>query len=137
MAGSTLLFRADSLPFEAYAEGLIPTAASLGLADGEYTVEVILEGGSGKATVTSPAKLTVENGAATAEIIWSSSHYDYMRIGEEKYLPVTVEGGSTFILPVPAFDLKLRVAADTTAMSKAHEIDYTLCFKSDSLRSAG
>ncbi len=131
-----MLLRADSLPYEAYAEGVIPTAESLGLADGEYTVEVILEGGSGRATVTSPAKLTVEDGAASAEIIWSSSNYDYMRIGEEKYLPVTTEGGSTFILPVEAFDLKLRVAADTTAMSKAHEIDYTLFFRSDSLQSA-
>ena len=46
--------------------------------DGEYTVEVTLEGGSGKATVDSQAKVTVKDGVAYATITWSSTHYDYM-----------------------------------------------------------
>ena len=45
----TLLFRADSLPMEAFREGFFVTAESLGLADGDYLVDVSLSGGSGKA----------------------------------------------------------------------------------------
>ena len=47
-------------------------------ADGEYTVSVALEGGSGRATVDSPATLTVADGKMTATIAWSSPNYDYM-----------------------------------------------------------
>ena len=70
--------------------------SELNLADGEYTVEVTMEGGSGRASVQSPTELSVENGQAEAKIVWSSSHYDYMKVGEEKYLPVNTEGNSTY-----------------------------------------
>ena len=70
----TLLFRADSLPADAFADGVINTIESLGLADGEYTVDVSLEGGSGRAKINSPARLTIENGEAFAEIVWGSSN---------------------------------------------------------------
>lgn len=40
-----LLFRADSLPAEAFAEGKITTAESLNLVDGSYTAAVTLTGG--------------------------------------------------------------------------------------------
>ena len=130
----TLLFLSDSLPADAFREGFLPTVESLGLADGEYTVEVRLRGGTGKASVSSPARLMVENGAAVAEIVWSSSKYDYVRIGEEMYLPVNTEGNSTFLLPVGCFDHSLAIVADTTAMSQPHEIAYTLYFVSGSVR---
>lgn len=129
----TLLFRADSLPVEAFGEGVVKTAADLGLADGEYTVEVTLSGGSGRASVQSPAKLTIENGEASADILWSSSNYDYMLVNGEKYLPVSTENGSEFIIPVTGFDYNMPVSADTTAMSTPHEIEYTLNFDSGSI----
>ena len=44
----TLVFRSDSLPAEAFSEGSLVTAESLGLADGSYRAEVKLEGGSGE-----------------------------------------------------------------------------------------
>lgn len=131
-----LLFRADSLPTDAFSEGVLTTADSLGLADGIYTAEVELVGGSGKASVESPAKLTVEGGQVTAEIIWSSSNYDYMIVGGEKYLPMNTEGNSTFEIPAEAFDWRLPVKADTTAMSEPHEIAYTLRFDSASIEKA-
>lgn len=133
----TLVFRADSLPLEAFQDGLFATAESLGLEDGRYTVEVQMTGGSGKASVESPAMLRVENGVARAEIVWSSSNYDYMRVGEQQFLPVNTEGNSVFEIPVTAFDWKLTVYADTTAMSTPHEIEYTLCFDSSTLEKAG
>lgn len=129
----TLLFRADSLPVEAFGEGIVKTAADLGLADGEYTVEVTLSGGSGRASVQSPAKLTIENGEASADILWSSSNYDYMLVNGEKYLPVSTENGSEFIIPVTGFDYNMSVSADTTAMSTPYEIEYTLNFDSGSI----
>ena len=49
--------------------------SEMNLADGEYTVEVTMEGGSGRASIQSPTELTIENGQAQAEIVWSSSHY--------------------------------------------------------------
>ena len=45
----TLVFRADSLPAEAFQESAFATVQSLGLADGSYTAAVQLEGGSGRA----------------------------------------------------------------------------------------
>ena len=129
-----LVFRADSLPEDALPEQEKVTAESLGLADGEYTAAVQLEGGSGKASVQSPAKLTVSGGKATAEIIWSSNKYDYMIVDGEKYLPTDTAEFSVFEIPVSAFDRKLKIAADTTAMSTPHEIEYTLYFDSASVQ---
>lgn len=133
-----LCFRADSLPMDAIAEGTVATVESLGLEDGEYTVEVTLEGGSGKAGVDSPAQLTVENGQAYALIVWSSSNYDYMKVDDVQYNTVNQElglqGGSAFKIPVSGFDWKIAVKADTTAMSEPHEIDYTLYFDSTTIR---
>ena len=97
-------------------------------ADGTYTAAVVLEGGSGRATVESPAALTVAEGKMTATIVWSSPNYDYMIVDGEKYLPTNTEGNSTFEIPVAALGTPLAVTADTVAMSKPHEIEYTLTF---------
>ena len=126
----TLVFLASSLPENARREQEMTTVEDLALADGTYLVDVALEGGSGKTTVTSPAKLTVENGEATAEIIFSSPYYDYVLVGEEKLEPVNEEGDSTFLIPVKGFDYRMAITADTVAMSTPHEIDYHLCFDS-------
>ena len=101
-------------------------------ADGSYTCEVTLEGGSGRATVDSPAALTVADGKMTATIVWSSPNYDYMIVDGEKYLPTNTEGNSTFEIPVSAFGVPLSVVADTVAMSTPHEIEYTLTFSAPS-----
>ena len=105
-------------------------------ADGSYTCAVTLEGGSGRATVESPAALTVADGIMTATIVWSSPNYDYMLVDGEKYLPVNADGNSTFEIPVAALDAALAVTADTVAMSTPHEIDYTLTFDSATLAAA-
>ena len=101
-------------------------------ADGSYTCEVTLEGGSGRATVDSPAALTVADSKMTATIVWSSPNYDYMIVDGEKYLPTNTEGNSTFEIPVSALGVPLSVVADTVAMSTPHEIEYTLTFSAPS-----
>ena len=112
------------------AQPLIQEAAETP-ADGEYSVSVTLEGGSGRATVESPAALTVADGKMTAAIVWSSPNYDYMIVDGEKYLPTNTEGNSTFEIPVAALGTPLAVTADTVAMSTPHEIEYTLTFTLD------
>lgn len=129
-----LVFRADSLPVEAFADGVISTAETLGLEDGSYSIEVSLSGGSGKSSVESPAKLQIENGAASATIVWSSSNYDYMKVNDEKFEMINTEGNSTFTIPVLYFDRGMAVIADTIAMSQPHEIEYTLTFHSDTIK---
>ncbi|MBR3645772.1 MAG: hypothetical protein IKN54_05080 [Lachnospiraceae bacterium] len=105
--------------------------AEIILEDGSYETAVVLEGGSGKSTVTSPCKIKVEDGQYFATIEWSSPNYDYMIVNEEKYLPVNTSGNSTFEIPFNVFDEPVAVQADTVAMSKPHLIDYTLTFDSN------
>ena len=104
----------------------IHAGAEMDLEDGEYTVEVALEGGSGRATVDSPTTLKVENGAATLTVTWSSPNYDYMLVDGEKYLPVNTEGNSVFEIPVKVLNEPFDVVGDTTAMSEPHEVEYKL-----------
>ena len=129
----TLVFRSDSLPLSAFADGVLMTPASLQLADGVYSVEVSLTGGSGKARVESPAHLTVSDGVCTAEIVWGSKNYDYMKVEGVQYFPINTEGNSAFEIPVTVFDRPMAVIADTVAMSQPHEISYSLLFDSSSL----
>ena len=132
----TLLVRSDSLPDDALLSFSKTEIESLALADGQYTAEVTLQGGSGKAQVASPARLTVENGTVTAEIIWSSNKYDYMKVADVRYDPVSTEEHSVFEIPVDGFDYAMPVIADTTAMSTPHEIEYTLFFDSKTITQA-
>lgn len=133
----TLVFRADSLPAEAFMEGRIATAESLGLADGTYRIDVALGGGSGRTSVESPALLTVRDGQMTARIVFSSPNYDYMKVDGVQYDRVNEEGNSAFEIPVSGLDFPMAVIADTIAMSVPHEIEYTLTFDSSSLEPEG
>lgn len=99
------------------------------LKDGDYQVKLSMEGGTGRATVESPAKMTVKDGKATLTVVWSSPNYDYMLVDGEKYEPVNEEGNSTFEIPVSVLGEAFPVTADTTAMSKPHEIDYQFTCK--------
>ena len=105
------------------------------LADGSYTIELTMEGGSGRASIQSPAQLAVADGAATATLEWSSPNYDYMLVNGEKYLPVNTEGNSVFEVPVEALDVPLTMIGDTVAMSTPHEVEYTVTFHSETLES--
>lgn len=101
--------------------------------DGQYKIDVSMEGGSGRASIESPTELQVENKTGVATITFSSPNYDYMIIEDETYLPVNTEGNSAFEIPVLKYDEGFEVIADTTAMSVPHEIEYTLCFDSSSI----
>ena len=131
-----LVFRADSLPAEAFADGKVAAAESLKLEDGSYTVAVRLEGGSGRAAVETPAALRIEDGKAFAVITWGSSNYDYMKVDGEKLDLISTGGNSSFEIPVRVFDRKMPVIADTIAMSEPYEVEYTLVFDSTTIKKA-
>ena len=95
--------------------------------EGTYTCEVTLSGGSGRASVASPAELTSDGGTLTATIQWSSPHYEYMIVDGVQYDPIQQEGNSTFQIPV-VLDADMAVSASTVAMSEPHLVEYTLYF---------
>lgn len=103
------------------------------LADGEYTVEAVLSGGTGRAKLLNPTALTVSEGKITATIVWSSSNYDYMIVNGDQYLPITTEGGSIFQIPVESLGVEIPVTADTVAMGTPHEIAYTILLQADTV----
>lgn len=109
-------------------------AAAGALQDGTYSVDITFEGGSGKAEILSPVTVTIAGGKATATAKWNSPNYDYMLVDGEKYLPVNADGDSEFEIPVLCFDEPMQVVGDTVAMSKPHEVEYTLTFHSDRMK---
>lgn len=111
-----------------------PEPTPQGPEDGNYSATVTLSGGTGRATVQSPAKLRCANGQFFATIVWSSPNFDYMKVNGTRYDLISAPGSnSTFEIPVAAFDRALPVIADTVAMSEPHEVEYTLTFDSASL----
>lgn len=111
------------------------TVQQLGLEDGTYIADGTLEGGSGRATISSPVELTVKDGQMTARIEFSSPYYDYMIVDGKKYEPENTEGNSQFTIPMAGFDAGVPVTADTVAMSEPHEIDYEIVLDSATLKS--
>ena len=104
---------------------------------GTYLIDVTLSGGTGRASIASPAELVVfGDGSASLVVIWSSDKYDYMLVDGERYEPAIKDGHSLFVIPVKTLDKPLSVIADTTAMSTPHEIEYTITFDVSSLKNA-
>lgn len=115
-------------------EGDTPTAKTDILKDGVYSVEIAFEGGSGKAQILSPVTVTVKGGNVTAKAQWNSPNYDYMLVDGQKYLPVNTDGDSVFEIPVSCFDKPITVVGDTVAMSKPHEVEYAITFRSETMK---
>ncbi|MDO4732233.1 MAG: hypothetical protein Q4B50_01770 [Bacillota bacterium] len=103
------------------------------LTDGKYTIEVTLSGGSGRASVESPAEITVQGKRITALLVWSSPFYEYMLIDGVQYDPIQTEGNSTFEIPI-LMDEDMAISASTIAMSEAHLVEYTLHFDSSTIK---
>jgi len=93
------------------------------------TVNVSLEGGTGKVSLITPTAIKKDNNGYIVTLEWSSKNYDYMIVDGVKYLPVEVNEHSIFEIPVSNIDKPLEVIADTVAMSKPHEIEYTITFE--------
>jgi len=114
----TIVFKSANIPYDSF----IPC---------EVDVEMV--GGTGRASIQSPATLTYKDGIDIAEIVWSSSNYTYMLVDGVEYLPVNTDGNSTFEIPV-VLDADMTVVACTVAMSEPKEIEYVLRFDSSSVK---
>lgn len=112
---------------------LFSACAESELTDGKHTIEVTLSGGSGRASVESPADILVAGETITATIVWSSPYYEYMLVDGVQYDPIQVEGNSTFEIPI-VLDEDMEVSASTIAMSEPHLVEYTLRFASSTVR---
>ncbi|MDR1558427.1 MAG: sirohydrochlorin cobaltochelatase [Clostridiales bacterium] len=95
-------------------------------------IDVALSGGSGRASVESPATLLERDGDTAARIVWSSPNYSYMLVSGVEYLPVNTEGNSAFEIPIE-LDTDMKVIACTVAMSEPKEIEYVLRFDSSTI----
>ncbi len=103
---------------------------------GSFLCAVELTGGSGRASVSSPAILVSDGETLTATIQWSSPNYTYMMVDDVQYDPIQEEGNSTFQIPV-TLDRDIPVSACTVAMSAPHLVEYTLRFDSTTLTLSG
>ena len=113
-----------------------PQAVQIDMPDGDYSIEVTLMGGSGRASLTTPTWMYVQGGKGYARLLWSSPHYDYMILDGRTYYNETEDGGnSSFTIPITAMDLPVDIIADTTAMGDPVEIVYTLTFYEETIGS--
>lgn len=121
-----------------YDDPIYAEAAEVDLEDGRYSVNVALTGGSGRASISTPTLMTVEDGKAYVELLWSSPNYDWMRIGGVTYQNEAEEGAnSVFHVPIPEFDSVVPIVADTTAMGDPVAINYSLTFYQESIGDEG
>ena len=109
VAGSEILSEGQALPYSEY-------------------YDIKFEGGSGKAYIESPVKVTFGEDVITAQFVWSSPNYDYMIVDGVRYDNETPGENSTFTVVIPGVEEPLTVIGDTTAMSTPHEIEYTITF---------
>lgn len=120
---------------DAYTPG---EAVSVNLPDGEYSIDVSMTGGTGRATISSPTYMIVKDGKAYAKLLMSSSHYDWMIAAGVTYMNENSDGGnSTFTIPITAMDTLVNIIADTTAMGDPVAIEYTLTFYAETIGNKG
>ena len=91
-----------------------------------FWVDISMEGGSGRAYIESPVKVTSVDGDMSATLVWSSENYDYMVIGGVRYDNENPGGPSTFTVHIDSITEPLSVIGDTVVMSTPHEIEYTI-----------
>ena len=107
---------------------LLLCAAAIGesaLPDGVYAPDdFTFSGGTGRVTIICP-RVTVVNGAAVAEIAFSSPNYTRVIVDGVEYAGEHTADSSIFEVPVP-LNAEFLLTGTTTAMSRPHDIDYTL-----------
>ena len=121
----TLAFKSASIPSDCIEIERV-TLETLNLADGEYQVDLVLEGGSGKTMAESPAVLTAAGGQAIVKLVINSSNYDYVLLDGNKYENQNPDGNSTFEIPALYFEAPIPIIADSIALGRSTEIEYTL-----------
>lgn len=97
------------------------------LEDGIYTPDgVSFTGGTGRVKITVPT-ITVTNGKAYADILFSSKSYTKLQAGGKTYEPEADTSNGSLFKKVPvALNRDTAIVGTTTAMSKVNDIDYSI-----------
>ncbi len=93
-----------------------------GAVPGDYTFT--WSGGSGRVDITCPGIRVTPEGT-TAVLVFSSPHYEYVKVDGETYPTTCDDSSSTAEIPAQ-LNRAFEILACTTAMSTPHEICYTL-----------
>lgn len=88
-------------------------------------------GGTGRVTIDCPQVEWVD-GQAIATLVFSSPRYTQVSVGGQIYEAVCDEETSTVQLPV-RINESMTILATTTAMSKTHEVEYSIHIRVDAL----
>ena len=108
--------------------------AMASLSSGIYTPdEFTFTGGTGRVTI-SCEKVEVIDGQPMATLVFSSSKYTCVRVGDVQYDSVCDEKTSRVEIPV-VLNQSMTIYGTTTAMSAAHEVEYSIFIRVDALKS--
>ena len=111
-------------------------AAMASLSSGIYTPdEFTFTGGTGRVTI-SCEKVEVIDGQPMATLVFSSSKYTCVRVGDVQYDSVCDEKTSRVEIPV-VLNQSMTIYGTTTAMSAAHEVEYSIFIRVDALKEEG
>ena len=106
------------------------------LSDGVFIPdEFILTGGTGRVTITCE-QVEIRDGQAYATILFSSPNYTCVRVGDVKYDSVCDKKTSRVEIPV-VLNQAMTMYGTTTAMSAAHEVEYSIFIRVDALKREG
>ena len=97
-------------------------------------VYVHLEGGSGRAKYEKTATYREKDGKGTAEFVFQSPYYTWMKVNGEKVPDQHTEETSIFEVPVEKLGAPVEVVTENTRMSQPHEIAYTLVFSEEEIQ---
>lgn len=103
------------------------------LKNGTYTTAVTVEGGNGTDMICTPLNVFVDDGEATAVIVWSTTACEYMEVEGVRVSPMSRDDGSVFYLPVDTWDEEVEVLAGMNHEGVKEEVEYLMTFDSSSM----
>ena len=110
--------------------------SSTGLKDGVYTPDRFTwSGGTGKVKI-SCNKVTIKNGQAYATLVFSSSHYQYVKANGNTYYTTKSANTASVTIPI-SLNKNNTILGMTDKMSVAHEIEYSIFVYLASANGAG
>lgn len=95
------------------------------ISDGEYTPEKFTwSGGTGRVQISCD-KVVIKDGQAYATLIFSSDHYQYVKVDGDTYYTTKSDGQASVEIPV-VLNQNMKIVGMTDKMSSAHEIEYNI-----------
>ena len=104
-----------------------------GMKNGTYTVDVEIGGGNGTDMICTPMNLFVDDGQATAVVVWTTTACEYMEMDGNRMAPMSRDDGSVFYLPVVTWDEELSLLCGLEHNGTKDVVEYTATFDSASL----